>query len=153
MEVTDDQVATLRAVLANDFDEYDRLRPRLDPELAKVGYTGLVAAGFFEAADRRFGHKDATRRDVIEFVAKARNRFDPDGDRINPDAAERMVLAVVSDVSIDDLDETTVVELETLLLRALIADAELDDAGLDEFLATARKLANQWIAADEAERG
>ena len=32
------------------------------------------------------------------------------------------------------------------LLTALIADQHLDDAGLDAFLAQARKLADQWLA-------
>jgi hypothetical protein len=72
MTVTDHQAATLRALLAGDFDEHARLRAQLDREADRGGYSALIAAAFFLAADRRFadGH---SKGDVVEFVAWARS--------------------------------------------------------------------------------
>lgn len=36
-------------------------------------------------------------------------------------------------------------ELYPILLAGLIADEQLDDAGLDAFLSEARKLADKWL--------
>jgi hypothetical protein len=145
MAITADQVATLKAFLDQDFDKYEQLYRRLDPELAQTGYTALIAAAFVEAVDERFG-KAQTDAEVVEFVAAARARFDDTGDRIDPHAAERMIRAVYTDEQIDDLDTETIVGTEVILLSALIADKELDEAGLDDFLAKSRKLADEWTA-------
>lgn len=143
MAVTAGQVATLRAFLARDFDEYERLYEQLDPAAARSGYTALIAAAFVEAVERRFS-ADSTDAAVVEFVAVARARFDESGDRIDPRAAERMIRAVHTDEEINDLDTKTVVGIEVILLTALVADEGLDDAGIDELLAKARKLADEW---------
>jgi hypothetical protein len=145
MAVTADQVATLRAFLARDFDRYERLYRQLDRAAAQSGYTALIAAAFVEAVDERFGN-DSVDADVVEFVAAARARFDESGDEIDPLAAERMIRAVYTDEEIDDLDTETVVGTEVILLTALIADKDLDDAALDEFLAKVRKLADEWTS-------
>lgn len=143
MTVTADQMATLRAFLARDFDRYEQLYEQLDPAEARSGYTALIAAAFIEAVERRFG-EGSTDTDVVEFVAVARAQFDETGDRIDPRAAERMIRAVYTDEEINDLDTRTVVETEVILLTALVSDEGLDDAGIDEFLAKARKLADAW---------
>lgn len=145
MAVTADQVATLRAFLAQDFARYERLHAQLDPVAAKTGYTALIAAAFVEAVDRRFD-QDSTDADVINFVGAARAQFDENGDEIDPNAAERMIRAVYTDEDIDDIDTETLVGNQVILLSALIADEELDDAELDTFLAKARELADQWTS-------
>lgn len=145
MAVTADQVATLRAFLARDFDRYEQLYEQLDPAAARSGYTALIAAAFIEAVERRFGEA-GTDAAVVEFVAAARARFDESGDRIDPRAAERMVRAVYTDEEINDLDTETVVGTEVILLTALVADEGLDEAGVDDLLAKARKLADAWTS-------
>jgi hypothetical protein len=143
MPVTADQVATLRAYLAGDFDSHKRLFGQLDRTAAKTGYTALLTAAFFEAVDRRFA-QDGTTADVVEFVADVRARHLKDADEIDPRAAERLILAIFTDEEVDDLDTETKVSTQIILLYALITDARLDDAGLDGFLAEARKLADEW---------
>jgi hypothetical protein len=145
MAVTADQVATLRAFLARDFEQYEGLYERLDREAAKTGYTALIAAAFVEAVERRFT-VNSENAEVVEFVGATRARFDEDGDQIDPSAAERMIRAVYTDEEIDDLDTDTVVGTQVILLAALIADEGFEDAELDEFLTKARKLADQWIS-------
>jgi hypothetical protein len=140
--VTDQAVATLRAQLAGDFAEHKQLLGQLEGTGGLDGYMALVAAGFFEAVDRRFG-KGTTPADVIEFVGDVRSRFDGADDEIDPGAAERLILRVLGQGSVGDLDGATIRRLQRLLLPVLVADEQLDDAGLDEFLTSARKLADR----------
>lgn len=139
MPVPAEQVATLRAYLAGDFEEYERLYEQLDRDAARATYLALIEAACFEAIDRRFAGKDTTIADVIHFVADARARFDEVRDELDPRVAERIIRAVLDDDPIDDLDDKTRISNISVLLTVLIADENLDDAGLDEFLADAMK--------------
>jgi pantoate kinase len=145
MAVTADQVATLRAHLAGDFDEYNRLWASLDRKAADTGYTALIAAAFFEAVDRRFA-KSGAGADVIEFVGSVRARFDEGGDEIDPLAAETLIRAALGDDSGTELDDDTVISTQITVLTALILDENLDNVDLDEFMEEARKLADEWTS-------
>lgn len=146
MAVTAEHVATLRAQLAGDFEEYERRWEQLDLESTRTGYTALVAAAFVEAVERRFANKNSADADVIEFVGEVRARSEKVGNQLDPSAAERMIRAVYTDEEIDDLDGRTKGTTQMILLAALVADENFDDAALDEFLAGARKLADQWTS-------
>jgi hypothetical protein len=87
---------------------------------------------------------------VIEYVGEVRSRFAGAAAQIDPRSAERLILAVYTDEDIHDIDLGVAVRTEMLLLAALVADAGLDDAALDEFLAAARAIADQWLAAPSA---
>jgi hypothetical protein len=145
--VTDDQVSVLRAMLANDFDLHERLGAQLDKANGWAGYPALVAAAFFEAANRRFG-ESYERADVVQFVAAARAQFDATGGEIHPAVAERLILSALEDEALDGLDEGVVAQLQVVLLGAMISLENLDDAGLDKFMADARDLADEWIASE-----
>lgn len=145
MAVTDAQLAALRAQLAGKLEEHKQLFAQLDPIAAQTGYRALVTAAFCQAVERRFA-SDNSADDVIEFVGDVRSRSDRAADEIDPRTAERLILAVYTDEPIGDLDPKTSFGIQLLLLAALIADAQLDDAGLDEFLTEARKLADQWTS-------
>ncbi|MGI5224000.1 hypothetical protein [Actinoallomurus sp. CA-142502] len=145
MPVTDEQVATLRAHLAGDVEEYQRRWGRLDRNAARAGYMALLAAAFFEAVDRRFA-QSGTAADVIEFVGALRARLDEDADEVDPVVAERLIRDALGDGSIDDLDEDTIISTKVLLLTALISDEKLGDAELDEFMATARSLGDRLMS-------
>jgi hypothetical protein len=144
MPVTDDQVAALRAYLADDLDQHRQLYARLDRQAAHSGYAALLAAAFFEAVNRRFA-QDGTTADVIEFVADVRGRSQALAEAIDPRAAERLIRAALTDEDIDDLDDRAKGSLYVVLLAGLIGDEQLSDDGLDEFLAEARKLADEWL--------
>jgi hypothetical protein len=130
--------------LAGDFDQYNRLYQQLDREAARTTYIALIDAAFFEAVDRRFA-KAGTVADVIEFVADIRARSERLSE-IDSRAAERLIRAALGDGSADDIDDKTRFGAEIVLLAGLIVDERLDDAGLDKFLAEARKLADSWTA-------
>jgi len=142
MPVTDDQVAVLRALLADDQDLYKELYARLDRDRDSGGYVAMVNGAFARAVQRRFGtpHQPA---DVIEFVADARSRSDRLAQEIDARIAERVILMVLGEGSVADVSKTTLASTQLLLLGALVADEHFDDAGLDAFLASSRKLADQ----------
>jgi hypothetical protein len=143
--VTEEHVATLRAQLAGDSEEYERRWQGLDEESTRTGYSALVAAAFVEAVDRRFANK-GTDADVIEFVGDVRTRSERVERQLDPRSAERMIRAVYTDEEIDDLDGRTKGATQMLLLAALVADEKFDDVGLDQFLAGARALADAWTS-------
>jgi hypothetical protein len=142
--VTDDQVAALRALLVGDLEGHKLLYARLGHGQALAGYTALVTGAFSEAVERRFG-ANYRPADVITFVGDVRTRSAEVAETLDPAAAERVIRAVFGDGSVRDLRDATVAGAQIVLLGALIADAKLDDSGLDAFLAAARTLADRLM--------
>jgi hypothetical protein len=145
MMVTDEQVATMRAQLAGNVEEYKRLWAQLDRDSLKIGYTALITGAFFEAVERRFAQA-GTIADVIEFVSDVRSGSDEVAEKIDARTAERLILAVYTDEQIDDLNANIAIRTQMLLLAALVADEQFDDAGLDDFLAKARSQADHLLS-------
>lgn len=144
MPVTDDQVAALRALLVDDMDRHRELFGQLDRAEARKGYPALVTAAFGVAVERRFG-QHYQPADVVSFVADVRARSDRLARELDPDVAEGTVNAVLGHGTTRGLDKEAVTRAKLVLLGGLVADARFDDEGLDEFLATARKLADQLM--------
>jgi hypothetical protein len=144
MPVTDEQEAALHAQLGRRFDEYERLFDALDPVAARTEYSALVSAAFCTAASDRFP-EGTPAAEVIEYVGDVRSR-DAGAAKLDPVIAERLILAVVTDEDTRDIDRRTSYQTQLVLLAALIADARLDEAELDAFMARARDLADQWLA-------
>jgi hypothetical protein len=144
MPVTNQQVATLRAMLSNDVELHRRLFAQLDRAEAKDGYTALVAGAFCEAVEQRFTG-DNPAADVIGFVGDVRSRSERLAAEVDPVIAERIIRAVLGDGSVEDVSDTALVGTEVLLLVGLIADEQLDDVGLEAFLGRARKLADAFM--------
>jgi hypothetical protein len=145
MPVTDEQVAPLRAQLARQYEEHLRLFNALDQDSKNTGYHALVSAAFVTAVERRFA-RDVSPGEVIEFVGAVRSSSRQVADQVDPVIAERVVMAVFSDDSLDDIDARASFQTQLLMMVAIIGGENLDDARLDAFLAQARKLADQWIA-------
>jgi hypothetical protein len=144
MPVTDEQEAALHAQLAGRFDEYERLFDALDPVAAGTGYSALVSAAFYIAASERFPEGTPTE-DVIEYVGDVRGRTEGSA-KLDPRIAERLLLAVFTDEETDGIDRRTSYKTQLVLLAALTADAQPDEAELDQFMIRARRLADQWLA-------
>jgi hypothetical protein len=125
-------------------DRYRQLFSGLDRAEAKKGYSALVTAGFVEAVERRFG-TSYQGADIVGFVAGVRARSDRVAAELDPDVAERVIRVVLEDAPVDDLSRNAITGAQLLLLIGLIADAQLDSQGLDQFLAGARKLADQLM--------
>lgn len=143
MPVTDEQEATLHAQLAGNFDEHVRLLDSLDPVAARTGYNALVSAAFTLAAVRRFPEGTPTA-EIIDYVADIRSRTDRTA-AIDPVIAERVLLAISADEKIGDIDQRTSFQTQLVLLAALVGDARLDSAELDNFMVRSRRLADRWL--------
>jgi hypothetical protein len=141
--ITADQVAALRAALKGDADGHKRIYAGLEPT-SKDSYGALIVAAFFRAAERRFA-EGGNKTDVVAFVANLRAQHELEDD-IDPRIAERLLMATFSDEEIDDIPDNAKGGHYMLLLAGLIADAQLSDIELDEFLADARKLADEWFS-------
>jgi hypothetical protein len=139
MPVTDVQVATLRALLAHEWDEHQRLVDRLSDYESKRGYSLLLTGAFFEAVEHRFRGKP--RSEMIKWVADLRARVDS-GDHIDPSIAERLILWVFGKGEIDDLDSKLVQGHQILLTGFLIEERQLDAPELDAFMQQARVFAD-----------
>jgi hypothetical protein len=142
--VTDDQVAALRAYLALDPGEAERLNRRLTDTGGEDGYGELIWAAFVIGARQRFAPK-WTVPSVVKYVATARARWGADADGIDPRTAEILLRRALDDAVEGDLDEMTRGRAQIFLLSELIADERLDANGLDDFLAQAQALADRWL--------
>jgi hypothetical protein len=144
MPVTAEQTAALRALLVDDMDTHHAVYARLGA--AKAGYIALVTAAFCEAAERRFGSRhDAA--EVAAFVTDVRSRSDRLAGEVDPLVAERIISAVFGHGSLGDLSDAAVAGAQIVLLAALVADEHYDGTGLDAFLASSRRLADQLMRA------
>jgi hypothetical protein len=104
-----------------------------------------VSAAFVIAAQHRFP-QGASQAEVIEFAADVRSRSDKVADQVDPGTAERVLMYVFTEQTLDDIDARASWETQLALMAAIVGDEHLDDAGLDAFLAQARALADRWLA-------
>ncbi|MGI5223999.1 hypothetical protein [Actinoallomurus sp. CA-142502] len=145
MTVTDEQVAALRAFLASEPDEAERLTGQLVEADRLVGYGELVHAAFVTAVRRRFSPSWSIP-EVIGLVATVRAQLLDDGIHIDPRTSESLMRHALGDAVATDLEKPATARAQVLLLGELIVDEGLDDAGLDEFLAQARTLADRLMS-------
>jgi hypothetical protein len=145
MPVNGKQLAALRAQLAGRLDEHKELLAKLDWSVDAAGYAALLDAAFSEAVNRRFNGQPSTA-DISAYVADVRARTGRAGEGVDPDAAERLIGAVLGRSNVEDLDPRTAIAVKQYLLVALVTDAGYDQAALDQFLLEASKLADQWLA-------
>ncbi|RFS82487.1 hypothetical protein D0T12_27200 [Actinomadura spongiicola] len=143
MAVTDEQVAALHAQLAGRAEEHKRLLQQLDRAKANEGYSALVAAAFFEAAERRFirAGEVADKAEVIDFVGSIRARAEENVDLIDPEIAERMILHVIGQTSNEEVrsfDAEVAFKHQIILMAALVGEAQFSDEELDAFIVKVR---------------
>lgn len=145
MPVTDEAMATLRAYLTGNLDEYHTRWDQLGPTAAAAGYGALVTAAFVTAVERRFTEATPVA-EVIKLVGETRIRFDETGDRMDPHIGERLIRAVHhDDDTLEDIDGRQQGSAQFLLLLAMVLDEGLEGPALDGFLAEARKMADVWM--------
>lgn len=140
--VSDKQVEALRAFLALQPDDAERLARQLADARHFEGYGELIYAAFVTAVRRRLS-PTWTIPDVIRFVATTRARLLNEEIEIDPRTAEILMRRALGDVIAAELDEEARTRAQIFLLGELVVDEQLDDAGLDALLATARTLADQ----------
>lgn len=145
MPVSDDQVAAVRAYLQADKEEFGRIDAALDDSRdASVAYKAMIIATFATAVRRRFAGR-STRNEIIDYVAAVRSRREDMPDVLDAGAAERMITSIFTDESIRDIDSRMKMKIWTHFAAAIVNDAGLQGQELDDFLAEARKFANELL--------
>ena len=145
MAVSADQVATLRAYLSGDREEFLRLNRALDrSEEGSTAYTALITAAFVEAVEGRFNER-TPRGEVIDYVADVRSRSDYVAEELDPDKAERMIMTVIADEDVNDLSTNERIQVEMILIAGLVADASFSDAERDAFLEKSRAFGDELL--------
>jgi hypothetical protein len=139
IHVTDIQLAALRACLDGAQSTADPVGQIDRRELRGLGY--LSYAAFVIAVRRRFG-SPWTNADIVRYVANVRSHA-PDGDDIDPLAAENLIRQALGGSSRSVNDDPSV---QAILLSCLAADeGALGRVGIDDLMASARKLADEWL--------
>src|SRR5262249_45019012 len=108
-------------------------------------YGALVYSAFVTTVRRRFS-PTWTQASVIRFVADVRAALAEEPGAINPVAGENLIRRALGDTVRDDIDQETKARTQLMLLDALIAEAGLDGAGLDQLLSEARMMADQLVS-------
>ncbi|GLZ10353.1 hypothetical protein Acsp04_05880 [Actinomadura sp. NBRC 104425] len=142
--VSDQMVAALRAYLSGNRAEYDRLFDQFDMKAEGLAWSALIAAGFFEAVDRRWAN-DRDSADIVEYVASVRAKDPELSEQIEPNVAEQLILHALGKSEAPDVDDSDRYAIQFLFMAALIVDERLDGAGLDKFLAAVRELADDVL--------
>jgi hypothetical protein len=116
------------------------------------GYQGLADAALPMAALRRFAPK-YTSADLVRYVASVRLRRDQDGTEfdIDPDTAENVLGYALGQHLARTPDPGDRFRAVIALLGALTESEVSSGADLDSLLRDARRLAEQWISAGQAE--
>jgi hypothetical protein len=136
-----DSAEFVRSLVRGDYDATDEYEKRLD-EQGWSDFPKFLSAAFFLAVERRFP-RGFNQADVIHFVADLRAHGRPGAPEFDPSAAEAMIGAVLNP-SIDfDLHQEAIGQIQTLVVHKVLADENLDDAELDQFLGDAEALATR----------
>ena len=144
MTVTDQQMATLRAMLAGDSTEYTRLSAQISDSDDGLGYSALLTGAFFEAVSRRFS-RDSTKTDVVNYVAGVRARFEEIAEAVDLLVAERLIREALGEGATRDIPGKASATTKLFLVAALVRDEGFGDSGLDEFMAKARQNADYLL--------
>ncbi|WP_412518534.1 hypothetical protein K8Z49_10935 [Actinomadura madurae] len=149
IKVGEEHILALRAFLLKGPKAWAPLQARMqkDDETA-AGYMALLY-GAFSLAVRRIFSPTYTVGGIVRFVADLRINAEDDADLINPLVAEDLVRrAVDAPLLKGDVpsDLTAVLDAEIYILLHLVAEADFDRAGLEQFIEDATAYTEQWLA-------
>jgi hypothetical protein len=141
MRVTDEQMAALRALLALDSPEAERLTGRLIDNENLDGYGELVYAAFVTAARRRFSPVWSLP-ELIRFVAAVRVDLARDEVDIDSRTAEFVLRRALDEKVAAEPNQEAIARAQFFLLQEMVLEARFGDVELDEFLKSAREAAD-----------
>jgi len=151
VEINDEHEAALRAYLLEGPEAWLPIQDKLTDAQSAAPYVQLVQAALGVALRRRFSPTYDIDQ-IIQFVADVRLSLMESGVTIDPRIAENLVRVSLGDsdrleVAPDDvqrLQEAT--DATVAMLFFLVAEAQPDEAWLDEFVREAGHLARRWTA-------
>lgn len=144
VQVTDAQVAALRAFLVHDSEATQFLTYQLGDDGMR-GYQSLADAALSIAAQRRFAPR-FTSADIARYVASLRVSRIADGDAydFDPIVAENVLRYSLGQQIPKTPDPNERFRAVIALLDALTETEVSGEADLDDLLAEARQLADRW---------
>ncbi|TDB90159.1 hypothetical protein E1264_05815 [Actinomadura sp. KC216] len=151
--IREENILALRSFLQEGPQAWEELLSGMQTDEAAAGYMSLVYGAFCVAVRRRFSPK-YTVGEIVRFVAELRMATEEDAEPINALAAEDMIRRVVGAPPLRDGgpdDVTTVLYAEVFVLLSLVAEAQFDRAGLEQFIEEATAYTEMWLAARRAE--
>lgn len=141
MTVKPELPAYFRTLVRGDHAANEQIEAKLDAE-GWDGFPRFLAALFFVSVDRRFG-EDATRADVIKFVADMRAGLVDDGPEVNPEAAETLIFSIIGPSMDYDIEQQMIGRIQAATVHKVLAEGDLTDQELDAVLAEAVELAGR----------
>lgn len=139
MPITDQQVATLRALLSQDFAKHDHLVTELGNDSVHDGYYPLMIAAFGLAVQDRFQAPDAP--DPAEWLQGISAMVDTSSS-IDPVIARKLIDWILGNAR-NEMPFTEQFPQLTMLLGLLTHERGFDEAELDAFLQRARDYADR----------
>src|SRR5690606_37012354 len=88
--------------------------------------------------------------DIITYVADTRIALGEDRDAIHPRLAEELLRDALGDTPFEpgrEEDAEPAILTQVALLGALLGEADLDEAGMEEFIKESTEFAREWVAA------
>lgn len=116
-----------------------------------LGFSFLMYCTLIKAAHRRFSPTYSVPQ-IIRYVADLRLRLDEDAHELNPRVAEGVLRYALGDKNLSarppfGADQVTMVRAQVFLLMALVFEADLDNAQLEELVKDSIEYAGKWLTA------
>ncbi|MES9539925.1 MULTISPECIES: hypothetical protein [unclassified Actinomadura] len=154
IQITEENILALRSFLLEGPEAWVPLKDKIQANnKTAAGHMSLLYGAFCVAVRRKFSPA-YTVDEIVQLVAEVRVKAQEDAGLINVPLAEDMVRAAVGAPTLhiggaDDL--RAVLYAEVFILLYLIAEMDLDRAGLEQFIEEVTAYTEQWLAARRAE--
>ncbi|MEV3923871.1 hypothetical protein [Actinomadura coerulea] len=154
VEIREENILALRSFLLEGPEAWAPLEEKIqvDDETA-AGYMSLLYGAFHVALRRRFS-PTYNVGEIVRLVADIRIKAGDDTGAINTLAAEAVIRRAVGASPLQETgpdDVRTVLYAQVFILLYLIAEMDLDRAGLEQFIDEVTSYTEQWLAARRAE--
>lgn len=152
---SDMHVAALRAFLIEGPDAWaERYEVQLKREDG-LGFSFLMYCALAKAAHRRFSPTYSFPQ-IIRYVADLRLSLGEDAHELNPRVAEGVLRYALGDKTLSarppfGAGQVTMARAQFYLLMALVFEADLDDAQLEELVKDSIEYASEWLTAWQGE--
>lgn len=155
VRIGEENILALRSFLLEGPEAWVPLKEQMqvDDETA-AGYMSLLFCAFEVAVRRKFAPTYFAGQ-LVRFVADVRIAASEDAIPINPLIAEDMVRRAVDAPPLKETvpdDVSATLHAQVFILLYLVAEMDLDRAGLEQFIDEVTSYAKEWLAArrDEA---
>ncbi|MEU5991063.1 hypothetical protein ABZ806_19000 [Spirillospora sp. NPDC047418] len=152
-QISDSHKQAVQALIFGSEGEWEsHFSTILEKDNGSQGYSTLLAFSVGTAVRRRFS-APWSFVDVIRYVADLRIALDQDANELNPRLIEALIRFLLGDDSVKETltaseNQENLVQVETLLLLALVAEANLDETGVNELLDEAATSAERQAEED-----